>query len=888
MSLWRRFRSWLLACLRRERTEKDMDAELSFHIAAFSDDLRRSGLSQADARRQARVEFGGMERAKEECRDARGVSVVEAAIQDLRFATRILRTNPGFTTIAVLTLALGIGANAGVFSVVNGVLLNPLPYLHPEQLVAMHESKRNFPNGSISFPNFKDWKRNNRTFSDMAISRRFAYTLTGSGESERVPARLVSSDFFRVLAVKPVVGRDFAPGEDEPGAAPVAMISGSLWQRKFGGSPGVIGRALRLDDREYTIIGVVPTTFDLLTQSFKTADVYVPLGQWKTDALLQRGAGLALHGFGRLRPGVTIEQARADMASVTSALALEYPDDDKGVGALLVPLNEEMFAQIRSLLWMLLGAVAFVLLIACVNVGSLLLARANGRTREMAIRSSLGASGGRLIRQLFTESLLLALLGGAMGLAVTALGTRAALATLPMTLPRANEVSVDYPVVAFTLLISVAAGILFGLAPVLQVFRTNLQTKLNEGGRSASIPKQKAQAIFVILETAMALVLLGGAGLMIRSLAALWSVDPGFQPAGVLTFGLSFPPAMAQEPPDAIRAALRKAEASFAGTAGVKAVSFSLGALPLTGDDDEALFWLKGQPKPASENDMSWALRYIVGPDYLKVMRVSLVRGRFFNEHDTAKSQLVAVIDEEFAHKFFGLEDPIGKRLELDDPSGEAEIVGVVGHVKQWALDTDRKHPLQAQLYIPILQQQNPSVGVDVLVRFTSSATSVFRALRRASAAMNSGTVIYGAETMNEIIDRGIAARRFSMILLAAFAGVALVLAMMGVYGVTAYSVGRRTNEIGIRMALGARRGQVFQLVLKEGMALASVGTVAGLAAAMGFTRLLSNLLFGVSAHDPVTLVSVAGLLSAVLALACWVPARRAMQVDPMTALRHE
>jgi predicted permease len=751
----------------------------------------------------------------------------------------------------------------------------------------MHESKPNFPTGSISFPNFKDWKKNNHTFSDMAISRPYAFSLTGMGEPERLQARFVSSDLFTVFGVSPVLGRNLASGEDETGAAPVAMISSSLWQRKFGGTLNTMGRVLKLDDRGYTVIGVVPPTFDLLTESFRTADVYVPIGQWNNNALQYRSAGLAIHGFGRLKPGVTIERARADMASVTNALWLEYPADDKGVGAALILLKDEMVGGIRPILLTLLGAVVFVLLIACVNVANLLLARANGRTREVAIRSALGAGAGRLVRQLLTESILLALLGAGLGLAITSWGTHVALAMLPTVLPRAGEIAVDHRVLAFTIGISLLSGILFGLVPALKVMRTDLQGTLKEGARSVSGPKQRAQGLFVILEIAMALVLLAGAGLMIRSLAALWSVNPGFQSDGVLQFGLSLPPSLAKSPPEAVRAVLRETQARFAATPGVEAVSLSFGALPLEGDDEE-LFWLKGQPKPASESDMNWALRYAVGPDYLKVMRIALRQGRFLNNHDDNHAPLVVVVDEEFARKFFGKANPIGQRLELTDPHGEAEIVGVVAHVKQWSLDTDDKETLRAQLYLPILQQVDPVGGMDVVVRFTGSPTPVFEALRRTSAAMSSEQVIYGQETMNEVIAGTIAARRFAMILLGAFAALALALAMMGVYGVTSYSVGRRTNEIGIRMALGAKRSGVFRLVLGEGMRLAMIGTAVGIVAALAVTQWLEGLLFGVSAHDPLTLAGVAILLSSTVALATWIPARRATRVDPMVALRHE
>ena len=483
-------------------------------------------------------------------------------------------------------------------------------------------------------------------------------------------------------------------------------------------------------------------------------------------------------------------------------------------------------------------------------------------------------------------------LGAGLGLAATSWGTHAALGLLPAALPRSGEIGVDHRVLAFTLVISLISGVLFGLAPALKILQADMQGALKEGGRGISGARQRALGIFVVLEVAMALILLAGAGLMIRSLAALWSVNPGFQPEGVLEFGLSFPPSMAKSSPDAIRAMLRETQSRFAATPGVSAVSLSWGALPLSGDDEE-LFWMQGQPKPESESDMNWALRYIVGADYLKVMHVPLLKGRFLTNRDDNHAPLAVVVDEEFARRFFANENPIGKRLELQDPSGEAEIVGLVGHVKQWGLDTDDKQKLRAEMYVSILQQQDPAIpkmvpGVDVIVRCSATPATVFDALRRTSAAMNHEQVLFGEETMSEIIGESIAARRFAMILLGVFAALALVLAMMGVYGVTSYSVGRRTNEIGIRMALGARRSEVFRLVLSEGMQLASLGTIVGILAALMLTRLLSGLLFGVSAHDPLTLGGVAIVLGAIAALASWIPARRAMRVDPMVALRHE
>ncbi|MGO8792650.1 MAG: ABC transporter permease [Terriglobia bacterium] len=814
-------------------------------------------------------------------------------LQDLRYGLRMLAKNPGFTAVAVLTLALGIGANTALFSVVNGVLLNPLPYPEPNQLVTLHESKPNFPYGSISYPNFLDWQRDNHTFSSMAVARGYGFTLTGAGEPEQVRGEFMSSDFFPLLGVKPLMGRTFAPGEDAIGAAPIALISAGLWQRKFGSARDILGKALILDGRSYTVVGVIPASFDLLLKSFSPKEVYIPIGQWDHHGLKIREAGLGIHGIGRLKPGVTIQQARADMDRVTRNLAAAYPDADKGISAGILSFREDMLGDIQPFLLVLLAAVGFVLLIACVNVANLLLARSAGRRREFAVRIALGASPQRVIRQLLTESVLLALAGGGLGTLLAAWGTQAALQVLPAALPRASEIGIDAHVLVFTAAASVLAGIFFGLASALKISKPNLQETLKEGGRGTSGAHHRTQGLFVVIEMATALVLLIGAGLMTRTLARLWGVNPGFDPNHVLTFGLSLPPAMKKASPDAIRAAFREFDAKLGSTPGVQAVSLSWGAIPMDSEDDEQ-FWIEGQPKPSNENDMNWALEYTVEPDYLRVMRIPLERGRFFTPQDNEHSPAVAVIDDALARKYFPNENPIGKRINLHEYYDQpAEIVGVVGHVKQWGLDSDDTQSLRAQLYHPFMQLPGnvmalSPLGIGVLVRSEGAAGSLFTSLRHASQQMNNEQVIYGAQTMDEVIADSLAARRFSMILLGSFALVALVLASVGIYGVLAYLVGQRTQEIGIRMALGASRYGVLRLVVGQGAKMALLGVALGLAAAMGLTHLMSNMLYGVSATDPLTFVAVAILLVVVALAACYIPARRATKVDPMVALRYE
>ena len=811
--------------------------------------------------------------------------------QDLRLGLRMLLKNPGFTVVVVATLALGIGANVALFSVVNGVLLNPLPFPQADQLVTLDQSKPNFETGAIPYPNFRDWQKENQTFSAMAISRGYGFSLIGTGETERINARFVSADFFSVLGVKPALGRTFLSGEDENGAAPVALISENLWQRKFGAAPDVLQKGITLDDKSYAIVGVIPASLKL----FRDVDVYVPIGQWSNPGLRNRGVALGLHGIGRLKPGVTIEQGEADLNRVMGNLAVAYPATNKGNGAKVGSLKERMVGGIGATLWMLLGAVGFVLLIACVNVSNLLLARSTGRGREFAIRAALGAGRWRLLRQSIIESLVLALTGGAFGLVVASWGTHAALAVLPTTLPRAAEVGLDARVLIFTVAISLLTGILSGLVPALRTSRWHLSETLKEGGRGSSSERGRAQGVLVAVEMALALVLLIGAGLMIRSLSALWNVDPGFRADNVLTFGLNLSPSMQTASPQAIRATLRELSDRIGATPGVQAASFSWGASPLQSEDD-LFFWIEDQPKPASQSEMNMALVYIVEPGYLTAMGIPLKQGRFFTDQDDERSPNLVVIDEIFARKYFGGADPVGKRIHLAGDKESSQIVGVVGHVKQWGLDADDKQALQAQLYQPFRALEDDSIsgasGVGVVTRFAGTSREVrpevLDSIRRVVQSQNKQNVISRSQTMNEVIAASLAQRRFSMILLDAFAVVALLLASLGLYGVISYLVGQRTHELGIRLALGAQGKDVLRLVLNHGMKMALGGVALGLVAAFGLTRLLSKMLYGVSPTDPATFMVIALLLTAVALLACFVPAPRATKVDPLVALRYE
>ena len=813
-------------------------------------------------------------------------------LQDVRYGLRMLAKSPGFTAVAVITLALGIGANTAIFSIVNGVLLNPLPFSEPDRLIALYSRTADSPRWAISYPNFLDWVRDNRSFSALAAYRGDDFNLTGMGEPERVTAEMISANFFPLLGVKPTTGRLFRPEEDQVGAAPVVLIGGGLWKRKFGSSPEALGKSITLNGTVYTVVGVIPADFHYTGNNFeRSKDVYVPIGQWNNPTFRDRRVGMGMDAVGRLKPGVTFEQANADMEALGRHLAEAYPEANKGTGITLVPLKQNAVGDIQPFLLVLLAAVGFVLLIACVNVANLLLARSTARAHEFAIRTALGASRGRMVRQLLTESVLLALTGGGLGLAIASWGLRGALQVLPAALPRAEEVHLDGRVLLFTLAASALAGILFGLAPALKNSQRDLHETLGEGGRGSSGARHRAQRIFVVAEMALALILLAGAGLMIRSLANLWRVDPGFNPHNVLTFRLALPPT-ASITPEAARATWRQLQDQVSAIPGIQSVSLTVGAMPMAGDS-ELPFWLEGQPKPPSQSEMKQAILYTVQPDYLKVMGIPLLRGRFLSSADNEHSPIVTIIDERFARLYFGDQNPVGKRINFDIFNITAEVVGVVGHVKQWSLDADGSSTLQAQCYFQFMQIPDQFVPMlysytGIMVRTAGSPLAQVGSIRYALEQINSQIVMYSTKTMDGIISDSLAARRFSMILLGIFAALALVMSCVGIYGVISYLAGQRTHEIGIRMALGAERRDVLWMVLGDGAKMALVGVAIGLVAALGLTRLMENMLFGVGARDPLTLAGVAVVLSLVALAACYIPARRATRVDPMVALRYE
>ncbi len=815
-------------------------------------------------------------------------------LNNVRYALRSLAHNPGFASIAVLALALGIGANTAIFSVVNGVLLQPLPYQDPARLVQLSEQSPDFNTMSVAYPNFKDWRDQNRCFSSMAAIRWEDYDVTGGGRPEHLSGRMVSAEFFRVLGIHPTLGRDFDVNEDRPGTTPVAIISGGLWNRRFGSDPGVIGRKLKLNGQDYTIIGVTPSDFEYQGKY----DIYTLIGQWDNMMARSRDMHPGIYVVARLKPGIEQTRAQSEMTAVAARIAEAYPKSNARHGINVKPLTNVIVGDVGSTLLVLLGAVGFVLLIACANVANLLLARSTGRRKEMAIRSAMGASRARVIFQLLTESVVLSLAGGAVGLAIATWGAKAMLAAVPGGLPRMDSIAVDSWVLAFTLGVSLLTGVVFGLVPALQSSVTDVHETLKEGSRGSTAGPHRLRSLLVVSEVSAALVLLIGAGLMIRTMQQLSSVNPGFDPARVLTFSVGLSPADTVTP-DRILQTFDRTLANIRSVPGVTNASVTT-LIPLGGSDSEIPFYVIGRPRPTSQGDMNWALVYATEADYLKSMGIPLLRGRYLEPGDSRHAAPVVVIDEVLAHSIFPKEDPIGKSIRVPDmgESGQEltkpmEIVGIVGHVNHWGLDTDARARVRSELYVPLSQIPEPfmkgmATSSSFVVRAGTDPLAIVPAMRRAVAGAGNEQPVYSVRSMEEIVSASIAGRRFSMLLFGIFAALALVLAAVGIYGVISYSVAQRTHEIGIRVALGARPGDVLRVVVAQSMTPVLMGVAIGLAASLGLTRLMANMLYGVKASDPATFCAVALVLSAVALAASIIPARRATRIDPTMALRHE
>ena len=809
--------------------------------------------------------------------------------QDARFALRLIVGRPGFSLIVILALGLGIGANTAIFSVVNGVLLQPLSFKEPERLVRIWEKSKEFEQNSVSYLNFRDWHEQNSSLERLAAYRGQDYTLTGINSPEQVNGYQVSSEFFSTLGVAPALGRDFQQDEDQPGVPLTAIVSDGFWKTRLGGDPAALGRTITFNGNPYTVIGVLPPSFHFLDRG----DFYVGIHNFRTANTESRAIHPGIRVIGRLRTHVTNEQAMADMTSIAEALSRQFPASNDGYSISMKPLREAMVGDVRPLLVILALAVGMVLLIACANVASLLLASSAARWREIAIRVALGAGRPRIVRQLLTESTLLAIAGGAVGLALAWLGTGAALKLVPDAIPRASDVGMDKWVLGFALLASVCTGVLFGLAPALQASRPNLNESLKEGARGSTGGRHRILSGFVVGEIALTLVLLASAGLLLRTFITLQGVNPGFEARNVLTFQVAATGRNYTEPEN-LRRFLRNVAENVRTIPGVASAGLTT-LLPLGGDDSETAFYRNDRPRPPL-SELPSAMFYITGPGYTDAMHIPLLRGRFFTEQDGQKAPLAGVIDTNMERLYFQDEDPLGKHINLPlgaDASFDLEIVGVVGHVKQENLDSDAGSTILPQLYMPFDQVpdkffSNDISGLGIVARTASNPPAYLPAIREKVHELDKDVPVFEVHSLEEVVATSLARRRFILELLGAFAMLALVLAAVGIYGVMAYSVSQRTHEIGIRMALGAERSMVSRMVIGHSIKLALIGVAIGGGGAVLATRLISGMLYQVSAHDPLTFAAVAGTLTLVAVAASYLPARRAMRVDPMIALRWE
>ena len=868
------------------QTAREVDDELAFHLDMRAAELVAGGMAPDEARREARRQFGDLEFTRRYCRDldvrreraTRRTEYAGEIGQDVRYAARQLRRSPAFALVAVLTLALGIGATTAIFSVVHGVLLRPLPYRAPERLVRIF-SFSDHGRGSVSPLDFADWRDQARSFEGIAAISDVTLTLTARGaEPERLDGASVSANLFSVLGVRPTVGRAFAPGEDAPGAARVAVLSEELWRRRFGADPAVPGRTVLLDGESYTVVGVLPRG----TGYPADADVWTPIDLSREAQ--SRGARY-LRVVGRLAPAVSLQQADADLAAVAKRLEQQDPSHNAGYGVSLVGLHESIVGDVRTPLLVLLGAVGLVLLVACVNVANLLLVRAVEREGEIAVRTALGAGRGRILRQLVTEGVLVSLLGGSLGAVLAAWGTRLFVAAAPEGIPRLREVGVDITALALTTAVVALTGVVFGLVPAVHAAAPDLGRTLRVGGRGLTTRAggHRVRGALVTSEMALAVMLLVGAGLLLRSFARLRDVNPGFRPAGVLTLTVTLPPGTYAKDAhlQAFTAALVARLAAIPGVRSAAAVT----SLPLTGTHFGLSFTVDGRPAPDPADEPSAQIRTAT-PDYFATMGIPLRRGRQFTPRDRDGAPQVVVVNEELVRRYFPGEDPIGKRVQLgwtrDSVRMGGEIVGVVGDIKQF----DLAGAPVPEIYTPY--DQFPLEYVAAVVRTTADPALIAGPARAQVRALDPDLPVYRLMPMERVVAESVAQPRFYALLLGSFAGVALALAAIGIYGVVAYAVGRRTREMGLRMALGARPADVLALVVRQGLRAAIVGLAVGLVAAAAASRLLRSLLYELTPMDPATFAAAALALTAVAALACYVPARRAARTDPMVAMRSE
>ena len=869
----------------KQREERELDAEVRAHELLMADEKIRAGIDLQEARRQARLELGGLEQVKEQVREMRSGHGLEIFIQDVRFGLRMLRKSPGFTAVAVLTLALGIGANTSIFSVVSAVLLRPLPYANPGQLIFVSEAK---PEAGISglgmsYPTFTELRDDNRVFSAIAGLGGHALVLTGHGEPSEVSTVVVTSEFFSVLAAEPLLGRAFVAEDGQRGAAPVVVLSENLWHDRFGADPRIISRSITLDMRPYTVIGVMPASFHtpFLNQ---TNQVWIPLAQdplysvWMTKPLREHWMAV----IARVRPDISSAQLRTELDTIGARLANEFPAE-KGWAIRTEPLQQTITGDVKLPLLLLLGAVGLVLLIACTNVANLLLSRATWRSKEIAIRIALGAGKRRIARQLLTECAILGLLGGLTGTLVAYWGVATLVPLLPSSLPKFHSIRVDSWVLVFAFVLSLATTLVFGLAPVLSAAGSDPHKELGEGARAGeSAGPRRARTFLAVAEIALAMVLLTGAGLLMRSFSELTSVNPGFEPDHVVKAMVSLPQ-FQYSTPKQWAAFSEELMTGLQAQPGMQDLAIA-GPLPIVDCCITLAFQIVGNPPLQAGTDDS--ANYVpVSPHYFSVMGIPLLRGRLFNESDSSSSAPVALITEALAKHYFPNEDPLGRHLLFGFPANgivSREIVGIVGDIHDVSLG---KEP-GPMLYVPFAQA--PLYGAEVVVKSMLSTSAVVGAIRAVTHGIDKNLPVTDIAQLPNALNASVAQPRFRTLLLGLFGTIALILAAVGIFGVISYSVSRRTRELGIRMALGAQPGSVLSMIMRETLALTLIGIAVGIPCAVATARLITHLLFKVSPYDPVTLALVPLVLIAVGALASYIPARRAMRVDPMAALRYE
>jgi len=875
-----RIKSLLRNFFAKQNNDRELDDELRSYIDQLAEDKIRAGMKPEEARRAARIELGGVEQVKENVREIRVGAWFDSFLQDLRYGARMLRKNPGFTAVAVLTLALGIGANTAMFSVINAVLLRPLPYTNPQQLLVLQELSPSVGVHSPSYPDFLDWRKQSKTMPQMAALNNRSFNLSGVAQPENINGYAVSPNCLSLFGVRPILGRDFLPSEETPGTAPVAILSYALWQSHFGADPNISGKNLTLDGQTFAIVGVLPPNIRFLDQT----DLLAPIGVWAGE-MMNRGDRGDMAGIGRLAPGASVAQARAEMDTIAANLRKEYPIN-AGISVSVTPLRVELAGDARPAILVLFGAVVFVLLIACVNVANLFLARSAARAREIAVRQACGASSQRLVRQMLTESFVLAVFGGGLGIAAGALGIQGLRRLVPTNILQGAVITMDRGVLLFSAAMVVLVAVAFGLAPAWQASQPRVHETLKEGGRSSTSGAQqnRLRSALVIAETALALVLLVGAGLMMKSMYRLLQVNPGFRPERVLTMEIDLRTAQYSKP-EASLAFWHQVLDRVRVLPGVEAAALGT-VVPLTGDHSRADVTIEGMatPEPGKYPHPDY---HSVSAGYLDALTIPLLRGRNFAAADTKTAPPVALVNYTMAHRFWPNGDAIGKRLRFGHPEWKDDfpwitVVGVVGDTKLYGLS----NPSRLELYLPY--EQSPTTEMSLVLRSSVNPASLTSAVREAVLAIDKDQPVADVNTMTQLVNNSVATPRITLVLLGLFSALALVLAAIGTYGVIAYSVQQRTHELGIRLALGAQRRDVMRLVLAHGMKLAGIGIAIGVAAAFGLTRLMASLLFGTGASDPIAFSAASIVLLLVAVAACCIPARRAMRLDPMVALRYE